>query len=107
MVTSDPGLTAVGDGLWTRALPGGLMLFGDLDIVTERAFRDAISAHGPLLLDVTQLNFLDSRGLAALFSLAEDPNVELSLRVRPRSLVDRVLQISGLDQVIRIERSAA
>jgi anti-anti-sigma factor len=88
------------------------MLFGDLDIVSEQAFRDAVAARArreraPLLLDVTQLNYLDSRGLAALFSLAEDPKVELALRVRGASLVDRVVQISGLPEVVRTERVAA
>jgi anti-anti-sigma factor len=112
MVTSDLGLTPVGDGLWARARPGGLDLFGDLDIVSEQAFRHAVRDRarrepGPLVLDVTQLNFLDSRGLAALFGLAEDPDVEYSLRVRVRSLVDRVVQISGLAEVIPVERLAA
>lgn len=108
MVTSEPGLTAIADGLWARILPGSLVLFGDLDVVSEQGFQGAVRAHqgpGSLVLDVTQLNFLDSRGLAALFGLAEE-RVDFSLRVRARSLVDRVLAISGLEQVVRIDRIA-
>jgi len=110
MAMSDPGLTSVADGLWVRDVPAGLMVFGDLDIVSEQAFRRAVSARAngaALLLDMTQLNFLDSRGLAALFGLAEDPAVDFWVRVRARSLVDRVVEISGLAQVVRIERVAA
>ncbi|HEY2831045.1 MAG TPA: STAS domain-containing protein [Sporichthyaceae bacterium] len=111
MVTSESRLAPMGEGLWARTLPDGLMLFGDLDVVSEQSFRRAVSARarrdrGSLVVDVTQLNFLDGRGLAALFGLVED-HVDFSLRVRAGSLVDRVVQISGLEQVIRIERIPA
>lgn len=102
-------VVVVGQGLWARVAPGVMTFHGDIDLVTERQFRCAVTAQarrqgGTLIIDFTALNFLDSGGIGALYAMANDPDLTLSLRVSTGSIIDRVLGYSGMDRIITIER---
>jgi anti-anti-sigma factor len=102
-------LVVIGQGLWARVEPGAMTFHGDVDLATERQFRCAVTAQacrqgGALTVDFTALNFLDSGGIGALYAMANDPELTLSLRVLAGSIVDRVLVYSGMDRILTIER---
>jgi anti-anti-sigma factor len=102
-------LVVIGQGLWARVEPGVMTFHGDIDLLTERPFRCAVTAQarrqgGALTVDFTPLNFLDSGGIGALYAMAQDPEIALKLRVLEGSIVDRVLCYSGMDRILTIER---
>jgi anti-sigma B factor antagonist len=88
-----------------------LHLEGDLDLVSldrfEEAWRAAL-ADGPrsLVLDLEALRFIDSTGLRGLLSFHEAAAGRLVLRA-PGTAVLRVLELTGLDQVLTIEATPA
>jgi anti-anti-sigma factor len=107
--TGAADLVVIGQGLWARVAPGVMTFHGDIDLVTERQFRCAVTAQarrqgGSLTIDFTALNFLDSGGIGALYAMANDPELTLSLRVSAGSIIDRVLGYSGMDRILKIER---
>jgi anti-anti-sigma factor len=102
-------LLVIGPGLWARIDPGAMTFHGDIDLLTERAFRCSVTAHarregGQLVVDFTRLNFLDSGGIGALYAMAKDPEIAISVRVNAGSIIDRVLIYSGMDRILPIER---
>jgi anti-anti-sigma factor len=102
-------LIVLGPSLWARVSDGVMTMHGDIDLVTERQFRctataQALRAGGPLVIDFTALNFLDSGGIGALYAMAKDPEIAISVRVASGSIVDRVLVFSGMDRILPIER---
>jgi anti-anti-sigma factor len=101
--------TVIGPSLWARVGPGVMTFHGDIDLLTERQFRCAVTAQarrqgGSLVVDFTHLNFLDSGGIGALYAMAKDPEIAVSVRVVTGSIVDRVLVYSGMDRIVPIER---
>ena len=84
-------------------------LVGDLDISTAPLLREGLLdllAEGStdITLDMAQLGFIDSTGLSVLvgaFKRARQDGREIVLR-NPRPPARKVLEISGLDTVIRI-----
>jgi anti-anti-sigma factor len=103
-------LAVIGQGLWARVEPGVMIFHGDIDLLTERQFRCTVTAQarrqgGTLTLDFTALNFLDSGGIGALYAMANDPELTLSLRVVAGSIIDRVLTYSGMDRILTVERA--
>ena len=84
-----------------------LVVSGDLDISTAQALENAIAASGGdaaggIVLNLAALRFMDSAGIAVL--LRAVPAVG-EVRVRePSKAVLRVLELSGLEGVLVIER---
>jgi anti-sigma B factor antagonist len=78
---------------------------GELDIATIETLRsalDGIQRAGRLVLDLRGLSFIDSTGLHLLIALhqrAQRDGFQLTL-VAPAAPVDRVIQISGLDEAL-------
>jgi anti-anti-sigma factor len=104
-----PDVLVLGTGLWARIQPGVMTFHGDIDLLTERAFRCAVTTQanrqgGQLVVDFIALNFLDSGGIGALYALANDPELAITVRVHSGSIVDRVLIYSGMDRIVSIER---
>jgi anti-anti-sigma factor len=88
---------------------GVLWLSGDLDVAAVETFADgsrtAIS-RGPVVLDASQLTFLDSSGIRAMLELAAQCAAPVILR-NPPPMVRRVLAMAGVDELaaLRIEPS--
>ncbi|MGD9793518.1 MAG: STAS domain-containing protein [Acidimicrobiia bacterium] len=85
--------------------PSVIELIGDLDLTNADALRvsvdTALSSSTRLVFDMTQLTFMDSSGLAVLIDAALRAE-SVSLRSVP-SLVSRVIELSGVGGVFRIE----
>ena len=82
---------------------------GDLDVSTRRPARDTLQAAlgegtGPLVLDLTDIEFLDSTGLTVLVNTAN----EAKRLGRPFTIVvpdgqaRRTLELSGLDEELPV-----
>lgn len=80
-----------------------LELVGSLDLTTRQAFIDTgmgmLDGGSRLLLDMTQVTFIDSTGIGALVELmrvadTREARVEISGR---SARVERVLEATGLD----------
>ena len=96
------------------AQPAVLRMVGDVDIATEHEWRrrgQELLDENPDMRDVTvdmgEVVFLDSRGMAMLVSLhtsAIERGGKLSLRAVPPRIV-KALSVAGLDQVFQLEAS--
>lgn len=87
-------------------------LVGEAD-VTTRALRDVLGAEvakkpGRLLVDVSGLSFIDSAALHEVVRAYRRLRADgcLLALISPSPAVSRVLQLSGLDQVIPVHASA-
>jgi anti-sigma B factor antagonist len=87
---------------------------GDIDLESTPALREAVTAgidHAggePCVLDLTAGTFLGSSGLAALVELtghAEARRVPLRIVVDANRSVIRPIEITGLDDVLRLYHS--
>jgi anti-sigma B factor antagonist len=96
-------------GVETRTEPGGdpvIAVSGDLDISSVERLRsavDEVSAARPdeLTFDMSRLRFMDSAGIAVLLGAAgRVPTVRLR---NPTPAVRRVIELTGLTQVLEIE----
>jgi anti-anti-sigma factor len=92
---------------------GVLWLAGELDMAQAIRFTGAALAaldaqRGPhnVILDLSELRFLDSTGLRAIFQLATLTKGDVVLR-NPRGNVAQLLDIAGVDRPmdVRIEHS--
>lgn len=85
---------------------GEIVVVGPVDLSTSRALRAAmersVAAGGRLVVDLRDVQLLQSPGVAALFDAAEHG---LRLRVRSASAVASVIRICGLDRVAEVELS--
>ena len=105
MQTADDGLRIDTLHLDGHAL---LAVVGEIDLVTAPAFGAAIERGiqqaGKVVLDFTGVTFMDSSGLNVLVTTARQgrDNDVVIIRNAPRS-IHRLLSITGLDAVIRIE----
>jgi anti-sigma B factor antagonist len=86
-----------------------VVLSGELDMATSEAAAACLAAlvetAGDIVVDLSGLQFIDSTGLSALLTAcreSEDRGRTLTLR-RPARTVRRVLTMTGLDRVFRIE----
>jgi anti-sigma B factor antagonist len=77
---------------------------GEIDLATADAMREAIREHlgrGPVLLDLSQVEFMDSSGVRALDALLRDVDAEgWDLLVVPTltDAVAQVLALTGMDE---------
>lgn len=82
--------------------PGQFRLVGELDLTTtetlEAALREAVVPEGAeLVLDLSDLAFMDSMGIRVLLTTAQRYNDEAGLVLRnPHGEVLRVLEVAGL-----------
>ena len=85
-----------------------LQLFGEFDLASVSTFEEELAgaeaeAVGPLVIDLSALEFIDSTGLGLLLAAhrrAEDNGRELVL-LRGQPSVEKILRITGLDQILR------
>lgn len=82
---------------------------GDLDVATRRSARDALQAAlntgaGPLELDLTDIEFLDSTGLTVLVNTAnEAQRLDRPFTIRvPEGQARRTLELSGLAEELPV-----
>ncbi|MER5884884.1 STAS domain-containing protein [Streptomyces sp. NPDC001941] len=74
-----------------------LTVSGEIDMSNAASLADAIDgAPGPLVVDLTDVEYLDSAGLSVLFAHAE----RLELVVTP--LLEPVLTVSGLAALAKV-----
>jgi len=83
---------------------------GEVDLSTAQAFRDALFdavGRGPavVVVDAREVAYLDSTGVHALYDAAEAARAAgVSLRiVHARPAVLRVLELSGVTEVLRVD----
>ena len=81
---------------------------GDLDSAGARLLRRALDREGPtpsrILVDITDVPFVDSAGIAALIGLARrarERGTDVEIRGARRS-VARVLALTGVDQFVPV-----
>jgi anti-anti-sigma factor len=83
---------------------GGLRLVGEIDMDTSAILRRRLESD-PLVsvLDLRGVTFIDSTGLNVLLNANRNRADGIVLR-SPAGAVARVLELSGMDRVFRIER---
>ena len=95
----DPSLRSF--TIYERA-PGRYSLYGELDMATASQLRDLDDIHGPLLLDLDGVSFLDSSGVSGLIQLRERcPHQSCTFLIeRCSAPAERVLRIVGLYEIL-------
>jgi anti-anti-sigma factor len=78
--------------------PGTYTVSGEIDMATAPELDDLAAVHGPLVLDLQGVSFIDSMGIAALVRLHKRCDHDgCTLRIEACSRpVERVLQLVGL-----------
>ena len=89
---------------------------GELDLSTAARLCRAIQAGAAgaslrrrIMIDLTELEFCDSSGLRALMSAAREIEVlggRAALTVRPDSALDRLLEMTGAREFLRVRYPA-
>ena len=105
------GVASVGDlDITLEDLPEGgtlVRIDGELDLATVGKLEEALGrASKPLVIDMTQCGFLDSSALRVLLATATKAEGAVDL-VAPDPGVRRVLEIAGLDTIVRIHSTVA
>lgn len=88
-----------------------LRLAGELDMVTVPELQSGLNAviarnPGPVIVDLAAVQFLSSTGLRLLIALHADLTAQdrsLRVVVGEGRFIPRVLQITGLDQVLNLD----
>jgi anti-sigma B factor antagonist len=88
--------------------PKGLRIEGDVDLSTVEKFRMALApmVHdgGDIVLDVSDMQFIDSSGAQVLIGALEDLDDRgRLLLVRPRRMVVRMVKVMGLERFENLE----
>jgi anti-sigma B factor antagonist len=92
-----------------------ISLAGELDLSTvpsiERALFEQLRTDSGVIVDLTQLSFIDSSGIGLLIKAFRSVNGGGNLHtvVAPGSQAERVFQLTGVDQVLSLfaERTLA
>jgi anti-anti-sigma factor len=83
---------------------GELRLIGEIDMDTSPILRRRLESGPPVtVLDFRDVTFIDSTGLYVLINANRNRAEGLVLR-SPAGAVARVLELSGVDRLFRIER---
>ena len=87
---------------WLKETAASLVLHvrGDVDLVTAPEFARAVRAaiargDRPMIIDLTQVDFMDGRGLRIL----EEASRDAPLTVKPSRLVRRLLEVVRLERI--------
>jgi anti-sigma B factor antagonist len=106
----DPPFRVTMSGTAGRAV---ISLEGELDLATAPQLRERLVALAErddtdIVLDLTDLNFVDSTGLSVLvMALNRSRAAGRSITLRnPSASVMRILEITGLDSVFRVESAS-
>jgi anti-anti-sigma factor len=81
-----------------------LQLSGELDLATapilEQALEEALAGEGRIVLDLRQLTFIDSTGIAILINTIELAKQGRDIRFQPSTApaVTRVLALTGVQE---------
>ncbi len=86
-------------------------LEGEIDIANATELRDELFAtlsnqRGGLIVDLSNVTYLDSRGVHVLMELAERMKIrhqQLRLVVPDTALIKRVLQLTHLDAIVPVD----
>jgi anti-sigma B factor antagonist len=82
---------------------GVLRLIGEIDMDTAPILRRRLESDAPVtVLDLAEVTFIDSTGLNVLINANRNRVDGLVLR-SPVGAVSRVLELSGIDRLFRIE----
>ncbi len=103
LTPSPPDLTVVPsaeDGVPVLAVTGELDMSNAAMLKAAIASTDAVE-HGRLVFELSGLRFIDSAGIAVLLEAAEHVG-SVSVRA-PAPPVRRVIEVTGLTEVLRIE----
>jgi anti-anti-sigma factor len=80
--------------------PSQLALAGDIDLSSEEIFRSSLESQPPaeeLVLDMSDVTFMDSTGLGILLAAASGRTEAAPLvLLQPSSAVARVLELAGV-----------
>jgi anti-anti-sigma factor len=93
-----------------RVTPEGLALSGELDMASADDFREfaskALDHSRRVVLDVSDLVFVDSSGVKAILRLAEAECPHGLILFHPRDNVQRILDILAVEKIrgIGVER---
>jgi len=87
-------------------------LSGDVDVTGAASVRtklvDAVSnRHAGLVVDLTDVSYLDSAGVNVLFEVADglrQHQLHMAVVIPPESLVERVVTLVDLGSVVSVER---
>lgn len=90
-----------------------LALRGDLDAYTRRELTDQLdaalsAATGNITLELSGVSFMDSSGLSAIVSAAKrlrERGDDLVLE-SPPPMITKVLEMTGVDKLVKVRRSA-
>ncbi|MFL5767331.1 MAG: STAS domain-containing protein [Actinomycetota bacterium] len=89
------------------AVAPAVVLTGELDIATVEVFREAVrpsvARGGPVLVDMTNLDFMDSTGVHAVIEIARALDVRGCLVLHGvRDPVKRLIEIVGISAIENI-----
>ena len=108
---AEPGQAGTASaGLKAQEEGGALVLYlsGELDVTTADQIRAAMNAAGSsdterLIIDLADLQFMDSSGIALIVSVAQRAR-EVQVR-NPSAMVRRLIELTGLAEALRITPS--
>jgi anti-anti-sigma factor len=82
--------------------PGRFTITGEIDLATVPQLYALDTVHGPLLLDLHGVTFMDSSGIRALLRLKQRcPHLHCTFQIEALSPpVERVLRIAGLYDIL-------
>ncbi len=84
-----------------------IVVSGEVDIASSRELRDALTEHlaaGPVLLDLREVTFMDSSGVAALDrALRDTEGAQLALCSPLHANVRQILELTGVLGVLPFE----
>ena len=78
----------------------GIKVVGELDVATApqlAAVLDGLASQRELILDLSGVSFLDSRGLHAILAVAQARNGDGPIVIRPSQVVRRLFEVLALD----------
>jgi anti-sigma B factor antagonist len=110
-----PGAYELREELLDRAVERHIRVLavsGELDMAAARSFEetllDAVSSDGPVILDLTDVTFIDSTAIGAMIAVrrhAERKRGGLAIVCKPDSEIERTLLYTGLDAAFEIVQS--
>ena len=81
-----------------------LLLRGEVDLGStpelEAALNDAFASGKGVIVDISELRYMDSTGIRALHRVADAGPIAIVMS--PKSLLARAIRLGGLDQLIPI-----
>jgi anti-anti-sigma factor len=83
-----------------------LHIVGQVDATTIDAFEARITeviGSGPVILDMTGVDFIDSGGLRVLLTMSQRPGAPRPLRIVPSEAVRTIFGVAGLDALPEVE----